>query len=104
MAEAAPQSAEDAARGLVYLTFYHPGQADGVPERLIYRLKHRGDPRVFDFTATRLSPRVLRAAATIPARAPANPGATEPSLLFTYPPRRPSAFGRRDLIRPPAWR
>lgn len=94
MAEAAEQSGQDEARGLVYLTFYRPGHTEGIPEQLIYHLKHKGDPRAFDFVATRLAPRVLRAAETIPKRLPdpTEPPETEAKpLLFTYPPRRPEA-------------
>lgn len=86
--EAADHAATDAGRGLVYLVHYRPGHADGIPERLIYHLKHEGDPRAFSFVAERLAPRLLDAAATLPARAPI--GEDKP-LLFTYPPRRRSA-------------
>ena len=86
--EAATDAAIDAERGLVYLVHYRPGQADGVPERLIYHLKHEGDPRAFSFVAERLAPRLLHTAATLPARRAE--GEDKP-LLFTYPPRRPSA-------------
>ena len=86
--EAADHAAADASRGLVYLVHYRPGHADGVPEKLIYHVKHQGDPRVFAFVAERLAPRLLDAAATLPTRAPV--GEDKP-LLFTYPPRRPSA-------------
>ncbi len=88
MTEAVADSAADSARGLVYLVHYRPGHTDGVPEKLIYHVKHQGDPRVFGFVAERLAPRLLDAAATLPARAPV--GEDKP-LLFTYPPRRPSA-------------
>ena len=86
--EAADHAAADAGRGLVYLVHYRPGHADGIPEKLIYHLKHEGDPRAFSFVAERLAPRLLDAAATLPARAPV--GEDKP-LLFTYPPRRRSA-------------
>lgn len=86
--EAADHAAADAGRGLVYLVHYRPGHADGIPEKLIYHLKHEGDPRAFVFAAERLAPRLLDAAATLPTRAPI--GEDKP-LLFTYPPRRPSA-------------
>ena len=86
--EASADSADAAARGLVYLVHYRPGHADGIPEKLIYHLKHEGDPRAFSFVAERLAPRLLDAAATLPARAPV--GEDKP-LLFTYPPRRRSA-------------
>ena len=86
--EAADHAAADAGRGLVYLVHYRPGHADGVPEKLIYHVKHQGDPRAFAFVAERLAPRLLDAAATLPTRAPV--GEDRP-LLFTYPPRRRSA-------------
>lgn len=86
--EAADHAAADAGRGLVYLVHYRPGHADGIPEKLIYHLKHEGDPRAFSFVAERLVPRLLDAAATLPTRTPM--GEDKP-LLFTYPPRRRSA-------------
>ena len=86
--EAADHAADDAGRGLIYLVRYRPGHADGIPEKLIYHLKHEGDPRAFSFVAERLAPRLLDAAATLPTRAPM--GEDKP-LLFTYPPRRRSA-------------
>lgn len=89
--EAAGQSAEDAERGLVYLTFYRSGETDGIPEHLIYHIKHQGDRRTFWFVAERLAPRLLSAAATLPTRVPA--GEDKP-LLFTYPPRRRSAVSK----------
>jgi predicted amidophosphoribosyltransferase len=88
MTEAADHAAADASRGLVYLVHYRPGHADGVPEKLIYHVKHQGDPRTFAFVAERLAPRLLDAAVTLPTRAPV--GEDKP-LLFTYPPRRRSA-------------
>lgn len=110
VAHAAPQAAEDAARGLVYLTFYRTGRPDGVPERLIYHVKHRGTPRAFAFAARRLAPRVLRAAETLPRRSMASaeadtalPGGaptltgTAAPILVTYPPRRPSAVRREGF-------
>ena len=86
--EAADHAAADAGRGLIYLVHYRPGHADGIPEKLIYHLKHEGDPRAFSFVAERLAPRLLDAAATLPTRAPV--GEDKP-ILFTYPPRRRSA-------------
>ncbi len=86
--EAFADSSADATRGLVYLVHYRPGHADGIPEKLIYHIKHQGDPRAFRFVAERLAPRLLDAAATLPTRAPM--GEDKP-LLFTYPPRRRSA-------------
>ena len=90
-AEVSADAAADAARGLVYLAHYHPGRADGIPERLIYHIKHRGDPRAFDFVAERLAPRLLDTAATLPAREAE--GEDQP-ILFTYPPRRRSTVAK----------
>ena len=91
MVNAAEISGRDSARGLVYLVHYHPGHAEGVPEKLIYHIKHHGDPRVFEFVAERLAPRLLYTAAELPTRAPE--GEDQP-LLFTYPPRRRSAVNK----------
>ncbi len=105
MAEAASQASRDASRGLVYLTFYRPHRPDGVPERLIYHLKHKGSPAAFAFAASRLAPRVKRAVESLPTRvfdgetdpetAPAPTSAPHGEvplpILFTYPPRRFSA-------------
>lgn len=91
LAEAASKSAEDAARGLVYLTFYRPGRGGGIPERVIYHIKHRGDPRVFSFLAARLAPRVMRTVRTIPSVAPLTAESDGLPPLVTYPPRRGSA-------------
>jgi predicted amidophosphoribosyltransferase len=97
--EAEAQAAQDAARGLVYLTFYHSGRTDGVPEQLIYHLKHKGNPRAFRFVARRLAARLNEALPKLPTRCPdLNPeggGEAPRPPLFTYPPRRPSAV-RRD--------
>ena len=93
--EAAEQAERDASRGLIYLTFYRSNRTDGVPERMIYRIKHKGDPRIFAFVAERLSPRVLRAAESLPTRADATGNAGEFPILVTYPPRR-SAAVRED--------
>lgn len=68
--------------GLIHLTLYRSGHTGGVPERLIYHLKHKGDPRTFAFVASRLSPRIAHVTAG-------------EDLLFTYPPRRRRAV-RRD--------
>jgi predicted amidophosphoribosyltransferase len=89
--EAVADSAADSARGLVYLVHYRPSHADGIPEKLIYHLKHRGDPRAFAFVAERLAPRLLDTAATLPTRMAE--GEDKP-ILFTYPPRRRSAVNK----------
>ena len=91
MTEASAHAACDAGRGLVYLVHYRPGQGDGIPEKLIYHVKHKGDPRTFAFVAERLAPRLLEAASTLPTRKAE--GEDKP-LLFTYPPRRRSGMNR----------
>lgn len=91
ISEASRDAACDAERGLVYLTHYRPGVSDGIPEKLIYHIKHEGDPRTFAFVAERLAPRLLRTAATIPTRAPEG---EDKAFLFTYPPRRRSAVSK----------
>ncbi len=99
VAEASEQAAQDASRGLVYLTFYHSGRTDGVPERLIYHLKHNGNPRAFRFVAQRLAARLTETLPGLPTRYPdcdpGRGGEAPPLPLFTYPPRRPAAI-RRD--------
>ena len=90
--EAAGKAAEDAARGLVYLTFYHSGRTDGVPERLVYHLKHQGAPRAFAFVAARLAPQVQETLASLPKREAEGDG--DAPVLFTYPPRRRSAVNQ----------
>ena len=89
--EALEDAACDALRGLVYLVHYRTGRGDGVSEKLIYHLKHRGDPRAFVFVAEWLAPRLQETVAALPARKPK--GENKP-ILFTYPPRRRSAVNR----------
>lgn len=52
---AAESAAEAASRGHVYLVGYRSGKTDGVPERFVFHLKHKGDVRAFDFAAESLS-------------------------------------------------
>ena len=86
--EAANDVAGDAERELIYLVHYRSGQEGGVPERLIYHLKHRGDPRTFAFLARRLASRLPQTASAHPSER------ADELLLFTYPPRRRSAVNR----------
>lgn len=83
--DAAALSAEAALRGHAYLILYRSGKTDGVPERLIYHLKHQGDPRAFAFVAGQLSFAVHMAATEA-----GHAGAP----LFTYPPRRRASVGK----------
>lgn len=91
VAKASLDAARDAERGLVYFVHYRSGHENGVPERLIYHLKHRGDPRAFAFVAKELAPRLRETVAMLPTRKPE--GVDKP-LLFTYPPRRRSGVNR----------
>ena len=91
VAKASLDAAKDAERGLVYFVHYRSGYENGVPERLIYHLKHRGDPRTFAFVAEGLVPHLQEAIDTLPAR---NPKGEIKPVLFTYPPRRRSAVNR----------
>ena len=85
--EATTDAATDGEQGLIYLVHYRSGHGDGVPEKLIYHLKHRGDPRAFAFVAERLIPRLLQT----PAIATLETGEGDKPLLLTYPPRNRSA-------------
>lgn len=74
-----------------YLVPYRSGHTTGAPERLIYQIKHRGDPRHFTFVADLLradlhiaieAVRAELASAGYSAEVVAKPP------LVTYPPRR----------------
>ena len=95
MAEAAEQSVEDSARGSIYLTLYHSGRVGGVPERLVYHLKHRGSPRAFRFVAELLAHRLAGVAESLPMRETDSDG--DAPVLFTYPPRRRPAVRREGF-------
>ena len=91
VADAELSAEAESARGRVFLTFYRTGHYDGVPERLIYHVKHHGEARVFDFLSARLAPRVLKTVDRIPTR---DTVSEESPLLFTYPPRRRAAVSK----------
>ncbi len=105
--EELPRARTAARLGHVYLCAYRSGKTDGVPERLIYHLKHKGERQVFRFLARRLAPGVRVALAYAVTETPSTPdapaiaGMTQPLLppegltlsglprpLYTYPPRR----------------
>lgn len=71
----------------IYGVSYRSGHTDGVPERLIYHLKHKGEGRVFRLVARTLAPRVTEAVAAV--------GGGKLPVLVTYPPRRAAAV-RKD--------
>lgn len=91
----------------IYVVPYHSGQTDGVPERVIYHLKHQGEKRVFRMVSEALAPRVRAAVDALSAEAETDKtacgeGRTEVAdptadarpavpVLVTYPPRRRSA-------------
>ena len=68
---------------LISLLRYRSGQTSGIPEKLIYHLKHKNERRVFSYVAACLSPMVRDAVAQSQ-----NP---DREIILTYPPRRPSA-------------
>lgn len=72
----------------LYLVPYRSGHTTGVPERLIYNIKHQGDYRVFRFVAATLSPSVQNAFFRLCADVGTDD--TTPPLV-TYAPRRPAA-------------
>lgn len=70
--------------GLVSVVGYATGETDGVPERLIYHLKHKDERRVFDYAADELA-RPLRALLS-------RLSVEKKTVWVTYPPRRPKAI------------
>ena len=90
VSKASLDAARDAERGVVYVVHYRSGQENGVPEKLIYHLKHKGDPRTFAFVAEGLAPHLQETASALSIRK----SEEDKPLLFTYPPRRRSAVNR----------
>ena len=73
----------------VSLISYHPDDPDGVPQRVVYCLKHQNDSRVFDRIGTSLADAVrpcLRES-----------GAGLSDVICAYPPRR-AATARREGV------
>ncbi len=73
----------------ISLFVYRAGVTDGIPEKLVYHIKHKGERRVFDHVAHALGARV---AAVWQNTAPAVDLET---VVWVYPPRRP-ASRRKD--------
>ncbi len=104
-AAAAEATAEAAMRGHAYLTAYRTGVTDGVPERLVYHLKHSGDARVTRFVAERLAFGTAVAIRQTVFAVAENRESVEGEEtaegtdarppIFTYPPRRRAAV-RKD--------
>ena len=76
----------------VNLVTYHTGRADGVPERLVYHLKHCDDARVFSAVAGYLAPGLIQACCELLS---IFPDGKAPSVIVSYPPRRRKAI-RKD--------
>lgn len=83
-----PGGGEDPAAG-VYLVPYHPEDPGGVPQQVIYHIKHRDDSRVFDWLATRLAQAVTRQLEA--------EGIPLGTVILTYPPRRRAAVRREGF-------
>ncbi len=74
---------------LISLVKYRSGQTNGIPEKLIYRLKHKNERRVFSYVAKSLTP-VLEDAVMRSEKPYEN-------AVITYPPRRPSAVRKEGF-------
>lgn len=79
---------EEPAAG-VYLVPYRPEDPGGVPQQVIYHIKHRDDSRVFDWLAARLAEAVTRQLEA--------EGIPPDTVILTYPPRRRSAVRREGF-------
>ena len=90
---AAEAAAEAAAVGHAYLVHYRSGKTDGVPERFVFHIKHKGDARAFSYAAKALSMgvRVAILSADVPEEMPEGLPLKERSPIFTYTPRRRAA-------------
>ena len=94
---AAESAAEAAAVGHAYLVHYRSGKTDGVPERFVFHIKHKGDARAFSYAAQALSMGVHVAILSVdvpeemPEGLPEGLPLKERSPIFTYTPRRRAA-------------
>ena len=79
---------EEPAAG-VYLVPYRPEDPGGVPQQVIYHIKHRDDSRVFDWLAARLAEAVTRQLEA--------EGIPLDTVILTYPPRRRAAVRREGF-------
>ena len=75
---------DDSVCGLVSVVGYTSGKAEGIPERLIYHLKHKDESRVFKYAAREMWPLLCDILQTR--------DASQENILITYPPRRRSAL------------
>jgi len=78
----------------VNLVAYHTGRADGVPEKLIYHLKHHDEARVFSAVARNLAPGVMQACREL---CSVFPSGKTPAILVSYPPRSRHAIRKDDF-------
>lgn len=74
---------------LVSLVKYRSGKTDGIPEKLIYRMKHKNERRVFSYVAKALAPVLEDAISRVELR--------PEDLIITYPPRRPAAVRKEGF-------
>lgn len=80
------EAAALADEGRVYLVGYRTGHTDGVPERLIYRLKHARDARVFAAVSAALAEKVSARLLS--------EGVDPADAVILYTPRRASAVAK----------
>lgn len=73
--------------GHIWLVPYRPQRADGVPERVIYRIKHQDDRRLIEWVTAELAQPVREVLAQV--------GVSSSEVVCLYPPRRKAAV-RRD--------
>lgn len=75
--------------GPISLVTYTPKRFDGMPERLIYHIKHKDHVSVFNYVAGEWKPLVCHTLETL--------GISARQCLVTYPPRRQSAVRKEGF-------
>ena len=78
---------------LVSVARYRSGRTDGVPEKLIYHLKHRDEQRVFAYGARQLLMPIREALAEMGVRE----SLTDGEIVISYPPRRREALRKEGF-------
>lgn len=73
--------------GHIWLVPYRPQRADGIPERVIYRIKHQDDRRLIEWVTAELAQPVREVLVQA--------GVSSSEVVCLYPPRRKAAV-RRD--------
>lgn len=78
---------------LVHFNLYHyrPGMTHGVPEKLIYHIKCRGEARVFAYVARMMSGGIRTVWQVV------QPTINAGDVVWVYPPRRPSAIRKHGF-------